>query len=777
MLVDDYEEQIESFETELRAKNKAKPKKTSTKSDDTKWDEAVKVQKATAAKELRIARDKAEIEAALADEARRVAQEAERVEMERARDETRRRAEIEAKIRKENERIKQAILEDLYKPLAKPIVIENKAVVSDLRRIGNAPKRMNSRVPTLWNLCIAFVCENILLYEGFENVPILWKSSMYKQLSSKKQLSAEKFELLLDPMQSVLDLSICRLSVCHEFFPHFSKSPFLTSLTITNCPQLTFVAVKLIGAHCPNLEKLNLSGCYNISTLEGISGCKNLRELNLSDCSLLCDAMNRNGINNISTLQELRSLNLSYVESIPSMSLLLMLQTLPNLEHYDITGSGHPLGAEKILVNPIVSNKLKSLHLQYTRSNMNIQWISPEVFDYLFNSKSFPDLETLSITLSNNLESASILQKHPKLQNLSLVMCTKIKNFAIFPSGTDEASYVVPPNIRSISFDDYYGLADSELVKQVVSTQVPLTHITFLNMKQSSVENIIKLFRNQDVNLHEFIAPSFGETSMVIKTGSVPYLLPFDVDWKSVQFHRHENLKVIDFSFTSWMKRKIFKSLVNSTTTPNLEYINIAGCQELHTQSFLQYLLTSFDNLNTLKIGSILQIDWVSLFTGLNEGKKIQNMEISFRYDAPYMITEESWKIFFQSFPKLRTLFCTAAPQGYYTKVSILGLLEMILEGWAPYLKSLTVLGSKGYNRKYITYFTENVKNLEILKFDYTDFENELSDTNPNAKCQLINKSRFHNFEIRWDNLYGTYKSIKPSEKKLRQQQQLFQPF
>jgi hypothetical protein len=51
------------------------------------------------------------------------------------------------------------------------------------------------------------LAKNLLLYEGFENVPIVIKARIFHYLAKRSILFVEEFTALLDPEQSLLDLS------------------------------------------------------------------------------------------------------------------------------------------------------------------------------------------------------------------------------------------------------------------------------------------------------------------------------------------------------------------------------------------------------------------------------------------------------------------------------------------------------------------------------------------------------------------------------------------
>jgi hypothetical protein len=45
------------------------------------------------------------------------------------------------------------------------------------------------KVPSLWRTCIKFICANLDMYDGFEEVPMPWKAEMFVTLSRAKKLT------------------------------------------------------------------------------------------------------------------------------------------------------------------------------------------------------------------------------------------------------------------------------------------------------------------------------------------------------------------------------------------------------------------------------------------------------------------------------------------------------------------------------------------------------------------------------------------------------------
>lgn len=73
------------------------------------------------------------------------------------------------------------------KEIEEEVKVVVKVVPERIKPLTSQPPR--SRVKSLWYLCISYVCENLELYEGFENVPVPWKAKMYAYLSEKNELT------------------------------------------------------------------------------------------------------------------------------------------------------------------------------------------------------------------------------------------------------------------------------------------------------------------------------------------------------------------------------------------------------------------------------------------------------------------------------------------------------------------------------------------------------------------------------------------------------------
>ena len=95
------------------------------------------------------------------------------------------------------------------------------------------------------------------------------------------------------------------------------KSPGQLNVTWT---KVTDESLKLIGQHCPNLNRLNVSGCWDDETEEGVTddgitaiarNCPSLNQLNVLACQSVTDV----GITSIATnCPNMKSLDVSFTK-------------------------------------------------------------------------------------------------------------------------------------------------------------------------------------------------------------------------------------------------------------------------------------------------------------------------------------------------------------------------------------------------------------------------------------------------------------------------------
>lgn len=149
-------------------------------------------------------------------------------------------------------------------------------------------------------------------------------------------------------LKDLHSLEIIRLDDCYSIvgrgFIAFSHSQHLHTLTATNCRRLTDEAITNIS-HLTSLFTVDLGGCRCLTdiSLRGLRNLLNLRQLDLSQCDLITD----DGIEYLATVNFLEELSLGWCRSISDNGIEILckqvgrerLQTLC-LARCQITDSG-----------------------------------------------------------------------------------------------------------------------------------------------------------------------------------------------------------------------------------------------------------------------------------------------------------------------------------------------------------------------------------------------------------------------------------------------------
>lgn len=87
------------------------------------------------------------------------------------------------------------------------------SATKERRGLKQAPRFdvANGIIPPLKNLCIKSFGDNLLLFEGFDEVPIQIRAKVFLYLVESRTLSHRKLTLLVGEDQKRLDLNQCRL--------------------------------------------------------------------------------------------------------------------------------------------------------------------------------------------------------------------------------------------------------------------------------------------------------------------------------------------------------------------------------------------------------------------------------------------------------------------------------------------------------------------------------------------------------------------------------------
>jgi hypothetical protein len=106
--------------------------------------------------------------------------------------------------------------------------------------------------------------------------------------------SASLHRLLCCPLPQLQALSLKGLPwlTDADVWLAVQRCPNLRRLDLSGCPQLTGAAVQAVtaAAAAPQLQSLSLSGCWQVSALPGLAGCTQLTSLALAGCWQLNEA-------------------------------------------------------------------------------------------------------------------------------------------------------------------------------------------------------------------------------------------------------------------------------------------------------------------------------------------------------------------------------------------------------------------------------------------------------------------------------------------------------
>jgi hypothetical protein len=157
------------------------------------------------------------------------------------------------------------------------------------KRARPTPKFMilAGSIPKLKFLCIKCFGDNLLMFEGFEEVPIQIRSKVFSYLVETRSLSHRKLALLVADDQKTLNLGKCNY-VRDHYMEVLEKASGITQLSLAKCTQLTDFGFSKIG-HCSRLTDLNLLRTQISSSAfqQVVQNCPNLIKVNVSECPLL----------------------------------------------------------------------------------------------------------------------------------------------------------------------------------------------------------------------------------------------------------------------------------------------------------------------------------------------------------------------------------------------------------------------------------------------------------------------------------------------------------
>lgn len=180
-------------------------------------------------------------------------------------------------------------------------------------------------IPTLGDLCIKVFGDCLLMFEGFDVVPIQIRAKVFNYLVDSNSLSHRKLALLVGEDAKKLNLSKCAAYLKDHYLEVLKGTPQLAKLYVPGAHKLSdkgFVHI----ANCGKLTDLNVSGTNITSSAFDsiIMGCPNLVKVNIANCTSMtyglaalakrCDKLsylNCSGCNKISHTDLLKVLHLA----------------------------------------------------------------------------------------------------------------------------------------------------------------------------------------------------------------------------------------------------------------------------------------------------------------------------------------------------------------------------------------------------------------------------------------------------------------------------------
>lgn len=201
----------------------------------------------------------------------------------------------------------------------------------------------------------------------------------------------------------------------------------------------------------PNLESLNVSGCYNITDI-GLSHAfvyemPTLTELDLSLCKQVTDS----GVGRIAQcLKNLESLNLAGCCNISTSGLLLISWGLKKLKRLDLRSCWHISDAGIRLLAGIPDGG--NHHLEYL-GLQDCQRLSDEALKHI--STGCTRLERINLSFCVNITDSGLkcLAKMPSLRELNLRACDNVSDVGMSYLADGSA----PLSLLDVSFCDKIG--------------------------------------------------------------------------------------------------------------------------------------------------------------------------------------------------------------------------------------------------------------------------------------------------------------------------------
>jgi len=571
-------------------------------------------------------------------------------------EEEKRAAEVMRKQREEERKLREANLFLLYSKI-EGLEEKIKDVNTKVFRPRERTTRRRDNVPSLWDLSLASICNNLELYDGFEEVPVEWKAKMFGWLAIHEALNAEKFSVILDPNQNVLDLTICSSVMKLDYFYCLQKCPNLSKFVLHDSPLITNVAVSILSRHCPNLTYLDLSGSFNLQTLP--LELVNLVHLNLTGCTILWTPHDGN-FDPVKSSLPWKNLESFQAKQIPQRWFLEFLR-LPRIQkivafaiardyeslQWRIKGKEvDPENKEKVELIELFPTPEKKMPL----THLTTQLIPTDIAELLFGPHPPPvEGETPKPHLTFEYEELCIADLEiPRIFEI-LENQKKLKSFQFSSAHHQKASLTgIPPLPDTLEhlIIDRFAHFNVHLVRDLL-TKPNLTNLKTLGLPDvtgTSLMGLLRLFRlPSQLEILDFRGWKVGTNSEFLPVFHEDNFLDWnDITPSSLTLNIHPKLKKLVLQGSD-LTDECLRTLVNNRTTPNLELLNITQCKNIQN-SFIDHIGRELKSLR------VLQCDF-NLKEPITEKNSIRVLNVTG--------TKISFDQIWDCFPSLRAVYFT----------------------------------------------------------------------------------------------------------------------
>lgn len=403
-------------------------------------------------------------------------------------------------------------------------------------------RREYSNVPSLQDLCIKMVTENIENVEALGSLSFHNRDRIARILSRNRMLNSSSVKLFLEPN--------------------------VKNLELWDCSQISSDSLNLIPAYCPFIEKLTLSMCGQVRS-EFLNKCAaqlvNLKEVYLDGAFLVSATAWSDFFMAIG--DRLEKLMIRNTHRFTSESLAVLVESCPNLTHLTlsrVSGLTDPAG---YLLIPRLAN-LVHLDISHPPQDVvmanDIELISDETIITILNTIG-TQLQTLILDGCSELTDRFITDglrpccSPLRLKKLSLANLDQLSDEAVsdlFNTWSDSLSKLrADPIMTSLNLERCIGLTDDS-----ISAMFDFVHSSIITLNLSALP---------DVSAKPF------ETAFNEK---------YSNDNQSVAYFPFlESLRV---NFVQSISNELLKTLAEYA--PHLEFIEVFGVSNVNRDCFLR---------------------------------------------------------------------------------------------------------------------------------------------------------------------------------------------